>query len=102
MLPTGSPAYFLAVALSGALINGGLPLMVVAAQDLAPHAVGTASGMMMGLTWGTAGLVYILIGGLQELIGISAAMALAFATLVPGAFLALRVLRSNAQALSAD
>lgn len=101
-LPPGGPLYFLAVATAGALVNGGLPLMVVSAQDLAPHAVGTASGMLMGLTWGSAGLVYIVIGGLQEAIGIGPAMALAFGTLVPGAFLALRVLKSNAQALSAD
>lgn len=102
VLPPGSILYFLAVAAGGGLVNGGLPLMVVSAQDLAPHAVGTASGMMMGLTWGTAGLIYILIGGLQEVIGIGPAMAIAFITLVPGAFLALRVLRTNAAALSAD
>ena len=102
VLPPGSPIYFLAVALAGALINGGLPLMVVSAQDLAPHAMGTASGMLMGLTWGTAGVVYILVGGLQEAIGIGPAMALSFTTLVPGALLALKVVRGNAQALSTD
>jgi len=100
-LPAGSFPYYLAVALSGALINGGLPLMVVSAQDLAPHAMGTASGMLMGLTWGTAGLIYIGIGALQEVVGISASMALSFTTLVPGALLAQWVLRRNAQALSA-
>ncbi|HEX7004790.1 MAG TPA: MFS transporter [Trueperaceae bacterium] len=102
LLPAGSPVYFLAVALAGALVNGGLPLMVVSAQDLAPHAMGTASGMLMGLTWGTAGVVYILVGGLQEAIGIGPAMAISFSTLVPGSLLALKVLRGNAQALSAD
>mgnify|MGYP001240451300 FL=1 len=101
VLPAGSFPYYLAVALSGALINGGLPLMVVSAQDLAPHAMGTASGMLMGLTWGTAGLIYIGIGALQEVVGISASMALSFTTLVPGALLAQWVLRRNAQALSA-
>ena len=100
-LPAGSFPYYLAVALSGALINGGLPLMVVSAQDLAPHAMGTASGMLMGLTWGTAGLIYIGIGALQEVVGISASMALSFTTLIPGALLAQWVLRRNAQALSA-
>ena len=44
LVPAGSPLYFVCVTLAGALINAGLPLMVVAAQDLAPHAVGTASG----------------------------------------------------------
>lgn len=102
VLPPGGPAYFLAVALAGALVNGGLPLMVVSAQDLAPHAMGTASGMLMGLTWGTAGVVYILVGALQEAIGIGPAMAISFATLAPGSLLALRVVRGNARALSAD
>lgn len=102
LLPAGGVLYFAAVALAGALVNGGLPLMVVSAQDLAPHAMGTASGMLMGLTWGTAGVVYILIGALQELIGIGPAMAASFATLVPGAFLAQRVLRFNAAVLGAD
>ncbi|MEX2543009.1 MAG: MFS transporter [Trueperaceae bacterium] len=102
VLPPGSVAYFTVVALAGALVNGGLPLMVVSAQDLAPNAMGTASGMLMGLTWGTAGLIYILIGSLQEAIGVGPAMALAFSTLVPGAFLALRVLRGNVEALTAD
>lgn len=102
VLPPGGLAYFMAIALAGALVNGGLPLMVVSAQDLAPNAMGTASGMLMGLTWGTAGLIYILIGRLQEAVGIGPAMALAFLTLVPGAFLAVRVLRRNVVALTAD
>jgi MFS transporter, FSR family, fosmidomycin resistance protein len=93
LLAPGSLSYFLAVALAGALVNAGLPLMVVAAQDLAPHAVGSASGFMMGFTWGTAGVFYIVIGVLQELIGIGPAMALSFLALVPSAALTYRVLR---------
>lgn len=95
VLTPGSVLYYLAVALAGALVNGGLPLMVVGAQELAPHATGTASGMMMGLTWGTAGVTYVAVGALQETIGITPAMALSFATLVPGALLALRVLSQH-------
>ncbi len=95
LVTPGSLIYFVLVALAGALINGGLPLMVVSAQDLAPHAVGTASGMLMGLTWGTAGVLYLGIGALQELIGITPAMVLSFATLIPGAFVARHVLHRN-------
>jgi MFS transporter, FSR family, fosmidomycin resistance protein len=93
VLTPGSLPYFLAVALAGALVNAGLPLMVVAAQDLAPHAVGSASGFMMGFTWGTAGVFYIVIGALQELVGIDVAMGLAFLMLVPSAALTHRVVR---------
>lgn len=95
VVPVGGPLYYVCVALAGALVNGGLPLMVVAAQDLAPGSVGAASGLLMGFTWGTAGLLYIGIGALQEAIGIGPAMALSFLTLVPGAWLARRTLRRS-------
>ena len=92
-VPAGSPFYFLCVTLAGVLVNAGLPLMVVAAQDLAPHAVGTASGMMMGFTWGSAGVLYIFNGWVQEYVGLTAAMQLSFLSLLPGAVLAFWVLR---------
>ncbi len=100
VLPVGSLPYYLAIALAGACINGGLPLMVVSAQDLAPNAVGTASGMLMGLTWGTAGVLYLGIGALQQLVGIMPAMVFSFLTLIPGALLARRVLIRNLPAVS--
>ena len=95
----GSVAYYLCVALAGACINGGLPLMVVSAQDLAPHAVGTASGMLMGFTWGTAGVLYLGIGAMQQAVGIVPAMVFSFLTLIPGALLARRVLQRNRDVL---
>ncbi len=89
----GTVPYFVALVLSGVFVNGGLPIMVVAAQDAAPHAVATASGMMMGLTWGTAGVLYLGVGALQNAIGMNAAMWLSLAPLIPGALIAHRVLR---------
>lgn len=91
-LDPGSPTFFITVAMAGMLVNAGLPLMLVTAQDLAPHAVATASGMLMGLTSGTAGLLYIGVGRLQEAIGLAPAMTLSYLTLIPGAFLAALVL----------
>lgn len=88
----GTVGYFVAVALAGVLVNGGLPIMVVSAQDAAPHAVATASGMMMGLTWGTAGVLYLAVGALQEAAGMTVAMWLSLLPLLPGALLAHRVL----------
>lgn len=89
----GTVLYFFAVALGGMLVNGGLPIMVVAAQDAAPHAVATASGMLMGLTWGTAGVMYLGVGAIQGAIGINASMWLSLIPLIPGALVAYRVLR---------
>jgi MFS transporter, FSR family, fosmidomycin resistance protein len=93
VLAPGTPGYFLAVVAAGALVNAGLPLMVVAAQDLAPHAMGAASGLLMGFTWGTAGLLYVGVGALQESLGLLPAMALAYALLVPAGALARLVIR---------
>lgn len=84
----GSLGFFLVVGLAGLLTNAAIPLLIVSAQDLAPHAVATASGMLMGLTWGTAGLLYIFIGRLQETIGIPQAMSIGYLFLIPAALLA--------------
>lgn len=91
-LEPGVPAWYLTVAMAGMLTTAGLPLMLVTAQDLAPHAVATASGMLMGLTAGTAGLLYIGVGRLQASIGLAPAMTLTYMTLIPGALMALLVL----------
>jgi FSR family fosmidomycin resistance protein-like MFS transporter len=101
VVPVGGLGYFAAVAIAGALVNGGLPLMIVAAQDLAPHAMGAASGLMMGFTWGMAGVLYIGIGAMQEAFGVQAAMAGSFLTLLPGALLAYGVLRRHRAAIDA-
>lgn len=88
-----SASYYGLLILGGILVNAGLPLMIVSAQDLAPHAIGTASGIMMGFSWGTAGLFYIIVGRLQEVIGLEAAMSMAYWLLVPGALLAFYIFR---------
>ncbi|MCA9836859.1 MAG: MFS transporter [Trueperaceae bacterium] len=95
LIPPGSVLYFLLVALIGILTNASVPLLVVSAQDLAPHAVATASGMLMGFTWGIAGVLYIGFGALQETIGLTSAMIVSYLFLLPAAFLALWVLRKQ-------
>ena len=99
-LPTPSLLFFVVVALAGALTNAPVPLLIVSAQDLAPHAVATATGMLMGLTWGSAGVLYIFIGRLQEVFGITAAMGLSYLFLIPAAALAFWVLSQNRSALA--
>lgn len=94
-VPTGTLFYFVVVACAAFLTNASIPLLTVTAQDLAPHAVATASGMLMGLTWGVAGVLYIGIGALQEVIGIAAAMSLSYLFLIPAAFVALYVFQKN-------
>lgn len=74
LLEPGSPSYFAAVILAGALVNAGMPMLIVLAQDLSPRSAATAAGMMMGFSAGVAGLVYVGIGTLQESIGLAPAM----------------------------
>ena len=97
-LQPGTPPFFLAVMLAGGLVNAGLPLKVVSAQELAPHAVATASGMLMGFAMGTAGVLYIGIGWLQQVIGFVPAMSLSYLLMIPGAILALYVLAERGAA----
>jgi FSR family fosmidomycin resistance protein-like MFS transporter len=87
LLVPGSVWYFFAVAAAGALLGPGLPLLVVSAQDLAPHAVATASGLIGGTTAGVAGLLYIGVGVLQSTLGLGPAIAISYLCLVPSAFL---------------
>jgi MFS transporter, FSR family, fosmidomycin resistance protein len=91
----GSVPFFTLVVLSGLLTNASVPLLVVSAQDLAPHAVGSASGMLMGLTWGMAGVAYLGFGALQEHVGIVPALLASFGFLLPAAALAGSVLRRH-------
>lgn len=91
-LEPGTLLFFLMVMLAGALQNASLPLMIVSAQDLAPRSAAAASGMLMGFTTGVAGLLYIGIGRLQEVIGLTPAIALSYLSLIPAALLAFYVL----------
>lgn len=91
--PAGSPVFYLLVALAGMFTNASIPLLVVSAQDLAPNAVATASGMLMGFTWGVAGVLYVGFGALQELVGIVPALTASFLFPAPAALLAFYVLR---------
>ena len=75
---------------SAALIGGGfmllftIPVNVVMAQELAPTQAGTVSALMMGASWGMAGLIGIpLIGWVGEHYTLHAALgSLVFAPLI--------------------
>lgn len=97
-LEPGSVPFFLAVVLAGALLNAGLPLMIVTAQDLVPQSAAAASGMLMGFSGGMAGVIYIGIGRLQELVGLAPAMGLSYLALLPAALLAFYVLKKYGSA----
>ncbi|AFV77160.1 arabinose efflux permease family protein [Thermus oshimai JL-2] len=68
--PPENPLYLLLLAATGALMNAGIPVAVALAQDLEPTQTATVSGLLMGFTWGFAGLFYAPIGGLIEAFGV--------------------------------
>lgn len=78
----GSVSYFVMVILAGALVNAGMPLLIVSAQDLSPKNAATASGMLMGFSAGVAGLIYVGIGRLQEGMGLVPAMSVGYLALI--------------------
>lgn len=70
LFPPENPFYLLLLATTGALMNAGIPVAVALAQDLEPTQTATVSGLLMGFTWGFAGLFYAPIGGLIEVFGV--------------------------------
>lgn len=93
----GSPAFFAAVVLAGALSHAALPVMIITAQDLAPYALATVSGLL-GFAIGLAGVLYAGVGQLQEAVGLAPAMSLAYLAMVPAAALATMVMRRHPNA----
>ena len=76
------------MAFAGALVNASFPILIVSAQDLAPESEATACGMLMGLTVGIAGVLYVGVGRLPESVGLAPPMAGAYLLLVPAAAVA--------------
>jgi FSR family fosmidomycin resistance protein-like MFS transporter len=95
-LEPGSALYYGAIALAGALVNASFPLLIVEAQERAPHAEATVSGILMGSSVGIAGVLYVAIGWLQGVVGFTGAMSVGYLALVPAALMALRALRTGA------
>ena len=87
LLVPGSLLYYVMVVLAGALVNAGMPMLIVTAQDYSPKAAATAAGMLMGFSAGVAGLVYVGIGLLQESLGLVPAMGIGYLALVLAAIL---------------
>lgn len=96
LLPLPPVGILALAAAAGTMLNAGLPAMLVRAHDLAPDRRAAASGMLMGLPMGLAGIAYIGVGWLQETIGVVAALGAAFAMAVPASIVVAVVLRRTA------
>jgi FSR family fosmidomycin resistance protein-like MFS transporter len=87
-----STGFAVLLSVAGALSYAATPILVVAAQDLAPRSGATASGMVFGLGSALAGMLYFGIGALQVQIGVGTALLLAFVAPILSVALALPVL----------
>jgi len=74
--------------LVAALVNASIPVGVVTAQEYAPGHVAIASSIMMGFSWGFAGLLIFLVGLLADATTPVTAALVSLTLLVPSAFLA--------------
>ena len=89
-----SPLFVAAAALAGLLLYVPAPALIIIAQEFAPGAPGTASGMLLGVGSALAGGAYI-VGRIQESAGLEVGILIGFGMVVPAALIALVVLRSS-------
>jgi MFS transporter, FSR family, fosmidomycin resistance protein len=88
----GTALYFGAIALAGILIFVPVPALIIIAQEFVPGAPATASGMVLGLGSALAGIGYIVLGRVQEAVGLTNGIVIGFSMVVPAALIALVVL----------
>jgi MFS transporter, FSR family, fosmidomycin resistance protein len=88
----GTGLYFGAIVLAGILIFVPVPALVIIAQEFVPGAPATASGMILGLGSALAGIAYIVLGRIQEAVGLTDGILIGFSMVVPAALIALVVL----------
>jgi FSR family fosmidomycin resistance protein-like MFS transporter len=88
----GTALYFGAIALAGILIYVPVPALVIIAQEFVPGAPATATGMVLGLGSALAGIGYIVLGRVQEAVGLTNGILIGFSMVVPAALVALVVL----------
>jgi len=80
------------LAAGGFMLLFTIPVNVVMAQELVPSQAGTVSALMMGFSWGMAGLVFIpLTGWLSDLLSLHAVLASLLVFPVVGFLLALKL-----------
>jgi FSR family fosmidomycin resistance protein-like MFS transporter len=64
-------------------MNAGIPVAVVMAQEHEPKQMATVSGLMMGFTWGFAGLLYGVVGPFIEIFGVIPTLSVLGILLIP-------------------
>lgn len=94
-LDPGTPPFFVAAGLSGLLVYVSSPVKVVVAQELSPEAPASAAGVILGMSTAFGAVLYVGLGRIQELAGLTAGMTLGFLLVLPAAAIANAVLRHH-------
>jgi hypothetical protein len=82
----GTARYFVAITLAVVLIFVPVAALVIIAQEFVPGAPATASGMVLGLGSALAGVGYIVLGRVQETVGLTTGILIGFSLVVPAAY----------------
>jgi FSR family fosmidomycin resistance protein-like MFS transporter len=89
---TTGPLSVVGLALGGLTLLFTIPVNVVMAQELAPSQAGTVSALMMGFSWGSAGMIFIpLAGWLSDHFGMQTALSSLILAPIVGIFLTLKL-----------
>lgn len=91
ILPPENGLYLPILSLTGALMNAVVPVAVAMAQEHEPRQMATVSGLLMGFTWGFAGLLYGVVGPLIERFGVVESLTALGLLLIPALTLSLSV-----------
>jgi MFS transporter, FSR family, fosmidomycin resistance protein len=91
LIPPEHWTYLPVLALTGALMNAVVPVAVVMAQEHEPKQMATVSGLLMGFTWGFAGLLYGVVGPIIERFGVIPSLSILGLLLIPALMLSLSV-----------
>jgi FSR family fosmidomycin resistance protein-like MFS transporter len=94
-LEPGSTLFFVSAGLSGLLLYMGSPIKVVVAQDLAPREPASVAGVVLGTSTAIGALIYIGLGQIQDIAGLTTGMAIGFAFVLPAAAIALAVFKRH-------
>jgi FSR family fosmidomycin resistance protein-like MFS transporter len=84
-------AFALLLAVGGLFLQSTLPVNVSFGQALAPHSAATVSSLMMGVAWGTGGMLVPVTGMLADALGLPVTLTLMAALPFVAAALALRL-----------
>ena len=84
---------------AGFLFDLAVTTSIVLAQRILPQNTSTATGLMMGFSWGTAGLMIPVVGILAETTTVPTALAIVSTLLIPaGILVSLLPFESTAEA----